>query len=66
MFAGGLQALEGNQYACGAGIYSDSIPETAMTYKSHNWKQYAFWAAAWLHTLTKEPGYKIVRTHAAN
>ena len=47
-----------NTHACAAGLYTDSIPEARKTYVSHNWKQYAFWAAAWLYTISNDPGYK--------
>ena len=42
------------------GIYSDSIEESAKTYKSDNWQQYGFLAAAWLFRLTKLDEYKTV------
>jgi hypothetical protein len=32
-----------------------------QTYKSDNWQQYGFWAAAWMYKLTKEGKYKAVR-----
>jgi hypothetical protein len=47
---------------CDAGLYTDSIPEAKLLYDSVNWQQYAFWAAAWLHTIDpSNPGYKLVR-----
>lgn len=43
------------------GIYSDSIAESAKTYKNDNWEQYAFFASAWLFRLTQKGEYKEVR-----
>lgn len=70
--AGGSEALasraEGKaidlfqQGEANPGMYSDSIEEAAKTYKSDNWQQYGFLAAAWLYRMTGEAQYKTVRS----
>lgn len=56
-----MHAMVHSRHACGAGLYSDSLSSDRTNYQSHSWEQYAFWAAAWLYSVSKEEGYMVVR-----
>ena len=43
-------------------IHSDSIPESAKTYKSDSWLTFTFYSAAWLHMATGDNAYLTVRS----
>lgn len=44
------------------GIYSDSNPILAKTYKNDHWEQFAYLAAAWLYAATGDDTYLKVCT----
>lgn len=43
------------------GLYSEHLgPRAGQTYPNDGWESFGFWAASWLHRLTKEETYKAV------
>ena len=51
-----------NQAKAKPGIYSDSNPILAKTYKNDNWEQFAYLAAAWLYESTEDEAF--LKVHA--